>query len=106
MRECLLSFFDICCAFQKKCNDVVDKYVEYDVTLTVVDLIMHYSHAYRHIIYNMPGKARLSIVMDMFTIQNILRLLILFIFCDAYDKWITERANGMEENKIYDLELM
>uniref|UniRef100_A0A1I7XBJ1 Protein ARV n=1 Tax=Heterorhabditis bacteriophora TaxID=37862 RepID=A0A1I7XBJ1_HETBA len=74
----------------KKCGGVVDKYVEYDTVLVVIDLIIHYLGAYRHVIYNMKS-------------INYLRLSVIFLFCDAYDKWISGRAL-ISSKKIYDLE--
>lgn len=41
------------CSFQKGCGEVVDKYVEYDTMLVVIDLIIHNISAYRHLLYNM-----------------------------------------------------
>ncbi|KJH50884.1 Arv1-like family protein [Dictyocaulus viviparus] len=71
-----------------RCNEVVDKYVEYDTMLVVIDLIIHNISAYRHLIYNME-------------IQSYLRLATIFLLCDAYGKWISERAGVYN---IYDLE--
>ncbi|WKX94326.1 hypothetical protein Q1695_011519 [Nippostrongylus brasiliensis] len=72
----------------KCCGNVVDKYVEYDTMLVVIDLIVHNISAYRHLLHNMK-------------IQSHLRLAVIFLFCDAYDKWITGRAGIYN---IYDLE--
>ncbi|KAK6737349.1 hypothetical protein RB195_019820 [Necator americanus] len=72
----------------KSCGAVVDKYVEYDTMLVIIDLIIHNISAYRHLIYNMK-------------IQNQLRVAVIFLFCDAYDKWISGRAGVYN---IYDLE--
>ncbi|KAJ1370313.1 hypothetical protein KIN20_032007 [Parelaphostrongylus tenuis] len=72
----------------KHCNEVVDKYVEYETMLIVIDLIVHNICAYRHIIYNMK-------------IQSYLRLTVIFLLCDAYDKWISGRVGVYS---IYDLE--
>ncbi|EYC02975.1 hypothetical protein Y032_0096g2873 [Ancylostoma ceylanicum] len=72
----------------KNCGEVVDKYVEFETVLVVIDLIIHNISAYRHLIYNMK-------------IQNQFRLAIIFLFCDAYDKWISGRAGIYN---IYDLE--
>ncbi|CAJ0606980.1 unnamed protein product [Cylicocyclus nassatus] len=72
----------------KKCGEVVDKYVEYDIMLVVIDLIIHNISAYRHLIYNMH-------------IQHQFRLAVIFLFCDAYDKWISGRVGIYN---IYDLE--
>ncbi|KAE9418286.1 hypothetical protein Angca_007457, partial [Angiostrongylus cantonensis] len=71
-----------------RCNKVVDKYVEYETVLVVIDLIIHNISAYRHLIYNMK-------------IQSYLRLATIFLLCDAYDKWISGRVGVYN---IYDLE--
>ena len=38
--------------FQKNCREVVDKYVEYDGMIILLDVILHKRQAYRHILYN------------------------------------------------------
>ena len=37
---------------QKNCKQTVDKYVEYDAVLVIVDLVLQYGTAYRHLMYN------------------------------------------------------
>ncbi|CAI4222476.1 unnamed protein product [Auanema sp. JU1783] len=75
----------------ENCGEIVDKYIEYDSVLIVIDLIIHYSMAYKHFLYNVEK-------------GNFLRLAIIFCFCEAYDKWITERASLLDAKKVYDLE--
>lgn len=36
----------------EKCNATVDKYVEYEVVLILIDLLLHKPQAYRHILFN------------------------------------------------------
>lgn len=45
--------------FQSACRKVVDKYVEYDIVLIVIDLILQYIGAYRHILLNSKYKVML-----------------------------------------------
>ncbi|CAJ0960299.1 unnamed protein product, partial [Mesorhabditis belari] len=72
----------------KECDNDVDKYVEYDSVLVVIDLLLQYSEAYRHILYNRG-------------IQHFSRLLTIFLFCGAYERWIEARQN---QEKVFDLE--
>ncbi|PAV81900.1 hypothetical protein WR25_17314 [Diploscapter pachys] len=58
--------------------------------MVVVDMLLHYIEAYRHILYNMK-------------IKNYTRLIVIFLFCDAYDKWIT-RKEAVGDAPIYELE--
>ena len=43
---------DIALIHCKKCSKVSDKYVEFDSLLIFIDLLLHRSSAYRHLIYN------------------------------------------------------
>ncbi|KAK0395372.1 hypothetical protein QR680_001248 [Steinernema hermaphroditum] len=75
-----------------KCGEVVDKYVEYDDVLLIMDLILQYIGAYRHLLNNtsFKGNPRLAVV---------------FLFCGAYNKWIDRRIyHGEALSRIYDLE--
>uniref|UniRef100_A0A914XN17 Protein ARV n=1 Tax=Plectus sambesii TaxID=2011161 RepID=A0A914XN17_9BILA len=75
------------------CGKVVDKYVEYDVVLVVLDLILQDLCAYRHILLNAK-------------LKNYWRLATLFVLCDAYYKWIERRSADFPNDSllIYDLE--
>uniref|UniRef100_A0A1I7Z3Y5 Protein ARV n=1 Tax=Steinernema glaseri TaxID=37863 RepID=A0A1I7Z3Y5_9BILA len=75
-----------------RCGELVDKYVEYDDVLLIMDLILQYIGAYRHLLNNTNFKGNL-------------RLAVIFIFCGAYNKWIDRRAiHGEALSHIYDLE--
>ncbi|PAV83263.1 hypothetical protein WR25_19814 [Diploscapter pachys] len=74
----------------KNCKKIVDRYIEYETVMVVVDMLLHYMEAYRHILYNMK-------------IKNYTRLIVIFLFCDAYDKWIT-RKEAVGDAPIYELE--
>uniref|UniRef100_A0A915DM46 Protein ARV n=1 Tax=Ditylenchus dipsaci TaxID=166011 RepID=A0A915DM46_9BILA len=76
----------------KCCGEAVDKYVEYDIVLVFIDLILQYSTAYRHLLLNTNFK-------------SYYRLASIFLLCDAYEKWIERRAVELTDNdRIYDLE--
>jgi len=44
------SFLDV----QAHCNSFADKYVEYDIVLIALDMILHRLGVYRHILFNLP----------------------------------------------------
>ena len=37
---------------QVKCHENVDKYLEYDTVLIILDILLHKSQAYRHVLFN------------------------------------------------------
>ena len=37
---------------QSHCNEYADKYVEYELVIIVLDLILHHPRAYRHVLFN------------------------------------------------------
>ncbi len=45
--------------FKTKCNQVVDKYVECEYAVILIDLILFKQAAYRHIIYNRIVKVKI-----------------------------------------------
>ena len=54
------------------CGHVADKYVEYEVVLIVIDLLLFKPQAYRHILYNRtPPVTQLQIV-KMYIVLNLL----------------------------------
>ncbi|MFH4973514.1 hypothetical protein AB6A40_000223 [Gnathostoma spinigerum] len=74
----------------KKCGNLVDKYIEYDNVLVIIDIILQYIGAYRHLLVNTKC-------------EQYYRIGVIFVMCDAYYKWIERRSKcGFE--KIYDLE--
>ncbi|CAB3404342.1 unnamed protein product [Caenorhabditis bovis] len=76
----------------EKCGKVVDKYIECDMVLLSVDLILQYIEAYRHFLCNLQ-------------IQKSYRLFVIFLLSHAYETWVYERSKQNME-KIYDLELI
>ncbi|KAH7729063.1 Protein R05H5.5 [Aphelenchoides avenae] len=76
----------------KKCGRAVDKYVEYDLVLVLIDLILQYSTAYRHLLLNVTQK-------------HSARLVTIFLLAGAYDQWISRRAAELGDfARVYDLE--
>ncbi|GMR36787.1 hypothetical protein PMAYCL1PPCAC_06982, partial [Pristionchus mayeri] len=74
---------------QECCGEAVDKYVEYDIVLTVIHLVLLYLPAYRHVVNNTRYKVYP-------------RLAFLFILCSAFDRWHQREKSGLES--ILDLE--
>jgi len=70
----------------KHCNQLVDKYEEYDFVIIMIDLILHKSQVYRHLIFNRMETYDAGI--DL----NLIKLAVLVIFCDGYHKFARLRA--------------
>ncbi|KAG8181595.1 hypothetical protein JTE90_013557 [Oedothorax gibbosus] len=80
-----------------KCNELVDKYVETDYSIVIIDMLLLRKEALRHIIFNS-------------NLQVAWKLIVLFILCDAYERIAsTEKLSLKEslkhENYINELEL-
>lgn len=73
------------------CGRAVDAYIEYDIVLVIIDLMLQYIEAYRHFLMN-TGNNRYCH-----------KLCIIFMLCNAYSKWIRWRIMSGDENA-YDLE--
>jgi len=58
---------------QKKCGKPVDKYVEYDIVLIVLDLILHRLQVFRHMLFNVTISAT--------TIFRLALLILVFAAC-------------------------
>ena len=56
------------------CSSIVDKYIEYDPILIILDILLHKEQAYRHLLFN----RRVDIHWQ---------LSVVFLLCDAYIKW-------------------
>jgi hypothetical protein len=76
----------------KHCNQLVDKYEEYDFVIIMIDLILHKSQVYRHLIFNRMETYDAGI--DL----NLAKLAILVTFCDGYIKFSRLRALPCLEN--------
>lgn len=78
----------------KHCNQLIDKYEEYDFVIIIIDLILHKSQVYRHLIFN-----RME-TYDAGIDPNLVKLAILVIFCDGYIKFSRVRAIPCLENGV------
>ncbi|XP_044756609.1 protein ARV1 isoform X1 [Coccinella septempunctata] len=58
----------------EKCHRVADKYVEYDVIIIIIDLILLQQRAYRHILFNSNYK-------------NLWKLSVIILLIDTYIDW-------------------
>ncbi|PIC43401.1 hypothetical protein B9Z55_004160 [Caenorhabditis nigoni] len=67
-----------------KCDKTVDKYIEQDVVLVVIDLMLQYVQAYRHLLLNVR-------------IQRPERLFVIFWLSHAAEVWIREREDREEQ---------
>ena len=80
----------------KHCNQLIDKYEEYDFVIIIIDLILHKSQVYRHLIFNRMD------TYDAGIDPNLVKLAIILIFCDGYIKFSRVRALLSHENgKVY-----
>ncbi|KAK9884408.1 hypothetical protein WA026_007254 [Henosepilachna vigintioctopunctata] len=57
-----------------RCHRTADKYVEYDVIILIIDLILLQQRAYRHILYNSNYK-------------NLWKLSVIILLVDTYTDW-------------------
>lgn len=64
------------------CQAVADKYVEREGVLILIDLLLQYPEAYRHILFNGDY------------IKLIIKMTILTIICDGYIRWSLSPAPG------------
>uniref|UniRef100_A0A8C4PZE2 Protein ARV n=1 Tax=Eptatretus burgeri TaxID=7764 RepID=A0A8C4PZE2_EPTBU len=48
-------------SFQGKCSNPVDKYVEYDPAIILIDVLLFKAQAFRHIIFNTETNVRMSV---------------------------------------------
>jgi len=67
-----------------KCSENVDKYIEYDFVLVLLDILLHKSQAYRHVLFNVKTKSAS-------------RLSVLCVLCDTYMKWVTFHHMYLED---------
>lgn len=44
---------------QKNCNEIADKYIEFESIIVLIDLVLMSKPAYRHVLFNTEFKVRL-----------------------------------------------
>ncbi|XP_070577386.1 protein ARV1-like [Ptychodera flava] len=70
----------------EKCGKAVDKYIEFDPVIILLDAILHKTQAYRHILYNSKVNVHW-------------KLCVLCMLCDAYMKWSHHKAQNADGTK-------
>lgn len=63
-----------------KCKQIADKYVEYDVVIVIIDLILFNTQAYRHILLNSEFK-------------NFWKLSVILVLIESYSHWALSNRN-------------
>ncbi|KAK4883522.1 hypothetical protein RN001_006841 [Aquatica leii] len=55
-----------------KCKNVADKYIEYDIIIVIIDLILLRKEAYRHILYNTDFQShwKLAVMLQMMEVYS------------------------------------
>ncbi|KAK4003769.1 hypothetical protein OUZ56_005524 [Daphnia magna] len=76
------------------CSKVIDKYVEYDFTVILIDILLLKFSAYRHVLYNSNTKTHLS------------RLLALTLLSSSYVEWVYQKGQIQQKSEfiLYELE--
>lgn len=75
-----------------KCNNVADKYIEYDNVLLFIDLLLLKPQAYRHLAFNLTEEQLLANVNGsrFQRYHLVIRLFMIFILFDVYLIWAHE----------------
>lgn len=75
--------------FQENCDEVADKYVEYDIIIIIIDLVLLNPKAYRHILLNTSFK-------------NFWKLSVILILVESFCSWSlannTNNSSGHNES--------
>ena len=69
------------------CGCVADKYVEYEMALIVIDLVLLKRQAYRHLMYNSGMHASSA---------RIMQLIACSVFLDASFKWVVLQSTSFD----------
>jgi len=64
------------------CQQIADKYVEYDFIIVFLDLFLHKAQAYRHLLFNRQRYRDFGIPIQY------LKVLVVYIFFESYVKWL------------------
>ncbi|XP_027365991.1 protein arv1 homolog isoform X1 [Abrus precatorius] len=72
----------------ENCKAVADEYIECEIMILVIDIILHKPKAYRHLLYNVINQENLKF-------QGLLwKLAVIFLLFDAYKCMILESSKG------------
>lgn len=66
--------------FQDNCNQVADKYIEFETIIILIDLILLSRAAYRHVIFNTESK-------------NLWKLAVIITLLESYCHWVEKFNN-------------
>ena len=64
------------------CNKIIDKYIEYDVTICLLDLLLLNTAVWRHVLFNLNLNSLLW------------KLAIVCMICDGYRTWVEYTSNS------------
>ncbi|CAK8543069.1 unnamed protein product [Lathyrus sativus] len=78
----------------ENCKAVADEYIECEITIIIIDLILHKPKAYRHLLYNVINQETLKF-------QGLLwKLAAIFLLFDAYRYLILESSKGKSSSSV------
>ncbi|KAF3503623.1 hypothetical protein F2Q69_00039438 [Brassica cretica] len=77
----------------ENCNEVADEYIECELMIIFIDLILHKTKAYRHLLYNVFTQE--TVYVQGFTIwQHLLwKLVLAYLLLDTYRSLLLRRTN-------------
>ena len=78
----------------KKCGQPVDTYVEYDVSLILLDMMLLIKPVWRHVLFNKETK------------HLHWKLAVVCLFCDGYMKWATVSNTGSSFPNLNDTDIV
>jgi len=82
----------------ESCSQFADPYVEYDTMLIVLDLILHKSQVYRHLLFNRHKLNNGALG------PTLLKLLPIYLFLDTYLKWFFLKSSRKHSDTQYALD--
>jgi len=74
----------------KKCDKLVDKYLEYDVPITMIDMLLLDTCVWRHVLHNI----QLRFVPY--------RVALICMFCDGYMSWVTSTNADANSGDVFE----
>ena len=51
-RNAIITIYALLFNYQPECQNVADKYIEYELILVCIDVILHRKQAFRHFLFN------------------------------------------------------
>ncbi|WVZ06342.1 hypothetical protein V8G54_019688 [Vigna mungo] len=79
----------------ENCRAVADEYIECEIMILVIDLILHKLKAYRHLLHNVINQKTMKFQIFSMTLQGLLwKLAIVFLLFEAHRCLILESGKG------------